>query len=65
MPSIDSKSDHVNHYSHQHRQEWDEFMVEYERARKANNNSSVIYPPASNTNNTDNHFRNGIIRLII
>ncbi|KAL1230298.1 Protein sds23 [Trichinella spiralis] len=97
MPSIDSKSDHVNHYSHQHRQaeatmvttkplfrksrrrnfvrhtsltrehqeliqfakkKWDEFMVEYERARKANNSSSVIYPPTSNTNNNDNHFRN-------
>ncbi|KRX59997.1 Protein pygopus [Trichinella sp. T9] len=40
------------------KKKWDEFMVEYERARKANNNSSVIYPPASNTNNTDNHFRN-------
>ncbi|KRX40126.1 DNA-directed RNA polymerase I subunit RPA49 [Trichinella murrelli] len=102
MPSIDSKSDHVNHYSHQHRQaeaaivttkplfrksrrrnfvrhtsltrehqeliqfakkKWDEFMVEYERARKANNSSSVIYPPASNTNNTDSHFRNEVFVL--
>ncbi|KRZ93104.1 Protein pygopus [Trichinella sp. T8] len=45
------------------KKKWDEFMVEYERARKANNSSSVIYPPASNTNNTDNHFRNVFILI--